>query len=125
MSEFVQVINKGGKTYKEEFKGKMIELAPGKSIKMERTEAVQFVGSVGSSNVEKGIEKNLEIIRGPIPVPEAIDQKFVSHLDGKVFDTQKELDDHLKSINPEDKGATVLQDDEADTAAKRRKMMRG
>ena len=124
MSVYVQVVNKGNKTYKEEFKGKQIEIPSGKSIKMVRSEAVQFLGSVGSSNIEKGIEKNLEIIYESTLENDQNDV-FVSHIDGKSFASQKELDAHLSSINPEEAGAEVLKDEEADTAAKRRKMMKG
>ena len=125
MAEYVSVKNLGSRTYTEEFKGKTISIPAKGSIKMIRQEAVHFLGSVGNSNIEKGIEKNLEIIRGPVPVEVEEEKKFFSHLDGLEFKTQEELDAHLSSLNPESVGAEVLKDEEADTAAKRRKLMKG
>ena len=127
MSEYVTVKNEGSKTYTEEFKGKKISIPSKGSIKMVKSEAVQFIGTVGTSNIEKGIEKNLVMIRGT-PTPDVEEPtKFISHIDGREFDSQEELDKHLKSINPEALGAAVLEDpdSEADTAAKRRKLMKG
>jgi hypothetical protein len=124
MSEYVQVVNKGSKTYKEEFKGKKLSIDPGKSITMDRYDAKQFLGTVGTSSIEGNVEKNLEIIKGPAPVEEE-KQEFVSHLDGKKFETQKDLDEHLASLNPEALGAEVLKDEDIDTKTKRRNLMKG
>jgi len=121
MSEYVTVKNAGSKTYKEEFKGKMISLAPGESMKMERYEATQFRGSVGTSNPDKGIEKNIVIIRGEVKEPEVVSE-FISHLDGKKFNSQADLDKHLESLNPADKGADRIEEDDS---KKRRNILKG
>jgi hypothetical protein len=125
MAEYVQVVNKGSKTYTEEFKGKKLSIAPNKSITMERYEAKQFIGTVGTSSIEGNVEKNLEIVYGPLPVQEETQVEFVSHLDGKKFETQKDLDEHLASLNPEALGAEVLKDEDIDTKTKRRNLMKG
>lgn len=125
MAEYVLVKNLGSKTYKEEFKGKMITIEPKKTVSMIRNEAVQFLGSIGSSNPDKGVEKNLEIIRGAQPKEDVEKPVFISHLDGQSFDTQEELDLHLKMLNPEEKGAAVIEDEDVDSAQKRKKLLKG
>ena len=99
-------------TYKEEFKGVKYSIKPKQAIKMDRRSALQFLGTCGTSSIEKGIVKNLEIIENETELEEVEEStKFVSNVDGKEFDTQKDLEEYLSSLNPEEVGAAPLKDE--------------
>lgn len=126
MKKLVKVVNKGKVTYKEEFKDKTYVVKPNGFIILSRRDAIQFLGSVGTSSIEKGIEKNFEIEDYEDEVLEVeekedIEGEFVSNVDGKKFRTQEELDKHLNSFDPNTLGAETLVDDEVDTTKRSRK----
>lgn len=99
-------------TYREEFKGVKYAIGPKQAIKMDRRSALQFLGTTGTSSIEKGVVKNLEIIENENDVEEAPEvTKYVSNVDGREFDTQKELDNYLSTMNLEETGAAPLKDE--------------
>jgi hypothetical protein len=97
----VKVWNDNKFDYKEKFKGAHISIPAKSFIKMERGEASQFLGTMPASiqvdaNGQIRPESYKMLRVEPIgPNDDKPTQELVCMQDGKKFQTQKELDDHI------------------------------
>jgi hypothetical protein len=98
----VAVYNNMDHPYTETFNDQTLTIQPGKSIEMNRSEAIVFLGrNPGiNPNTRELIQKNLEIRpisdkTKDITGAAEIENTFRCMLDGKVFATQAALDAHL------------------------------
>jgi hypothetical protein len=96
--QMVNVVNKGGNTYTEEFMGRKIILAPGGAVQMTRREAVAFLGTY--SGMEEGkkrpIEKNLVIEYPDGKPPEIESEKKICNKCGIECQNDDDLEAHMK-----------------------------
>lgn len=102
--QMVDVYNLNNEVYEEEWKEQSISIPAKGSIKMKRREAVSFLGSY-PSDIEDGIArvKMLQIRRPgeakPAGLaPELEQNEFVCHMDGKIFESNSQLQAHLINI---------------------------
>lgn len=105
----VKVLNENHYPYEENFRGKNIRIEPGKSIEMDHGEAVVFLGTMPPNvKVDKnGLQdpktyKKLRIVKGGGKLPEAKVAGFRCEKDGKVFQTEAELKQHIADNYAED-----------------------
>lgn len=92
-----------GLTHREVYKGETVEIPAGKYILMDYDEAVQFKSQYfpmqkNAQGVQTPESMKMIVLKkhvaGTAPDKEA--KKFVSHMDGKEFATQAELDAYVK-----------------------------
>lgn len=102
VKQMCDVINRDTEPYTELFKDKTITIPAGGSVRMTRSEAVQFCGTHPGFDTQRGRDriKMLDLRFLPINTSKA-DEEFVSPRDGKKFETQEELDRHLETFADE------------------------
>lgn len=102
MAQHVFVENVGDKVYEETFREKDIIIPPGGKIKMQRREALIFLSMMSPTGKNGApVEKRLRIVpvdSGASTEADEPKKEFICNLDGKKFDTQRELDEHLRTI---------------------------
>lgn len=114
-----------GMTHKEKFKDDMIEIKPGEFVVMDYEDAVQFKGQFfPMKRKPSGAEdpagfKMIEIVPHEHEEPVKDVARYVCHVDGKEFNSQKELDLYVKE-NFEDRIFKDAVLDEEIVQAKRR-----
>jgi hypothetical protein len=103
MAQHVFVENVGSATYEDEFRGQKISIPVGGRIKMQRREALIFLGCMSPTGSDgKPAEKKLRLIPvdgEPTETAAEVKKEHICNLDGQKFDTQQELDDHLKKLS--------------------------
>lgn len=124
-SGMARIWNNSDKEYREKFKAKEIVIPARGYVDMEYYEAVYFVGTFAPSMKD---ERGQWIKSKPLRLEKLFDldpnwkpNQFVSHADGKSFNTEDELKEHLVSI----KGKYEPQKDErldASLAAQKKNM---
>lgn len=118
----VQVWNDNVHPYREMFREREIKIPAKGFIEMDEDEAQLFKGTFAGILVDADDNpdpRGYKMIRiEPITAatPKAEPEKFVSHRDGKSFDTEKELKAHLEQFKDE----TVV-DEDAEQAIKEKK----
>lgn len=121
MAQHVFVENLGSKTYEDTFRERAISIPPGGRIEMQRREALIFLGMMSPPGRDGNpVEKKLRIVpKDGQPADREEEQKkeYICNLDGKKFDTQRELDDHLKTLS-----SKVVSREQLDAAAAKKKM---
>jgi hypothetical protein len=119
MAQQVLVKNVGSETYREVFRENEIVIPAGGTVKMQRREALLFLGTMSPTGSNgRPIEKKLELVPvGSIDssVGQEPTKEFICNLDGKKFGSQAELDAHLKTLSSK----TVTRD-QIDSAARKR-----
>jgi len=111
MREQVAVLNADHQPYTETWKGDNYVIPAQKAIKMHRSDALAFCGSMSETDprTSKPVTKRLHII----PLSEAegiivgeyaqklediVVEEFICHFDGKKFSSQEALDAHIASL---------------------------
>ena len=113
-----RVYNDNSYPFRQEYKGKMIEIAASDFVEMEREEAVIFKGlfyrpEYDASDVQKAQSyKKLRVVHEDEIEQEA---KSTCMICGEKFDEDKELAGHLKKEHPD---AEPIKDEQAEKALK-------
>jgi hypothetical protein len=103
--EMVEVHNLDETPYTEEYNEEVITIPPKSFILMRRRHAVKFLGKIPPDAPNGTLRVKMLQIRkmgskapGDTLMPEFNDPEFVCHLDGTVYRTQQELDNHLVAL---------------------------
>lgn len=104
MATHVKVINDGTETYVDQYNGKRIEIPVKGFIRMQRREAINFLSQMSPMDPKdrnRLVPKilRLEVIDKDSKVKEKEPEKFICNLDGRSFDTDAELQEHLKTLS--------------------------
>jgi hypothetical protein len=92
------VFNLDSEQYSEKFKGKMIVIPAGGSVKMTEHDAVNFLGQYnGCGTDESGKELFVKKLIIKRPTERPLEVKFICPVCSKEFQDQKAFDDHAKS----------------------------
>lgn len=105
----VKVVNDNKHPYREKFRGKEIYIEAGGAVEMDINEAHIFLGTM-PPNIEidaNGIQKEtsykmLRLVKPSDAKPVESAKTFTCMMDGKVFPTQKALDEHIAENYAED-----------------------
>lgn len=97
-TELARVWNNSDKEYVERFKNDIIKIPAHGYIEMDFHDAVLFKGQYIPPNEGKN-QKRITVEKIMRADPNWRPSGFISHIDGKVFATQEELDAHLKANN--------------------------
>jgi len=117
----VKVVNRGENDFEQEFNGTVYKIKKGGHLIMNRRVAISLLGTM--SGIDKnnpqshGLEKNLELVpieSPPRNVGQPGHKEFMSHMDGKCFKSQAELDEHVKTISTGNTKAESLKEEEED-----------
>lgn len=92
----VNVRNRGDKTYKEDYQGKTISIAPGSCVTMRKRDAIRFLGTISPMVGDSFAEKNLIIEQTEDDKPSETKNDYVCNFDGMKFPNQSALDEHSK-----------------------------
>ena len=95
--EMVQVWNDDSQDYSENFKGNQVVVPAGEFISMSRNEANAFMGSFSGKVNNRLVTKSLRLVRSGDYDDSSEAEKFISQMTGEEFDSQQDLDNHLKS----------------------------
>lgn len=112
--EIVEVHNLDSKAYLENYKEEDIYIPAHSFVKMKRRKAVAFLARYPKNNDDGTMKAKRLSIRRPGEsfeaelMPELAGEELVCHLDGKVFNTQIELDNHLKKFESKVTKSTTL-----------------
>ena len=88
----VYLKNEGSETYTEDVAGEKYTIEPGKQIKVTRHLAAQIKGQFPGDKVQKCLRTI------PILPTEPRTTSYVCQIDGKSFETQSKLDEHLANL---------------------------
>lgn len=112
LKQQVALLNRDRADYTETFKGDKVTIPAGKAIKMSRRDAVQFRGQYGGSadgdptrpKIKNLImlpikEINPDLVAGELKdLAAPVAKTYICNYDGREFDSQEELDEHLEAI---------------------------